>query len=73
MRRCGRGIILIFLLNFYLDGDLVRALRRRIDNELTGRLNGLSAAEAATLALLHRRLLPRRRRKTSERELNAFS
>jgi DNA topoisomerase-1 len=57
------------ILNCYLNGDLVRALQRKIEKELTGRLSELSAAEAATLALLYRRLRPRRSRRTRKDEL----
>jgi DNA topoisomerase I len=46
------------ILNCYLEGDLARTLSRRIESELSGRLQKLSPAEAATLALLHRRLNP---------------
>jgi len=48
------------ILNCYFEGDLARTLSRRIERELSGCLGELSAAEAATLALLHRRLNPRK-------------
>ena len=48
------------IFNGYLDGDLLTLLTRKIQGELS-ELRELSAAEAATLALLHRRLAPARR------------
>ena len=48
------------IFNGYLDGDLLTLLTRKIQGELS-KLRELSAAEAATLALLHRRLAPARR------------
>jgi DNA topoisomerase I len=48
------------ILNCYLEGDLARTLSHRIERELSGRLQELLPAEAATLALLHRRLNPRK-------------
>jgi DNA topoisomerase-1 len=54
----------------YLDGELVRSLRRKIESELTSRLSELSAAEAATLALLHRRLRPRNAREKATESLS---
>jgi DNA topoisomerase-1 len=48
------------ILTCYFEGDLARTLTRRIEHELSGRLGELSSAEAATLALLHRRLNPTR-------------
>jgi short chain dehydrogenase len=44
------------ILQCYLDGELVQTLRKRIERELAQRLGELAPAEAATLALLHRRL-----------------
>ncbi|HET6389780.1 DNA topoisomerase IB [Hyphomicrobium sp.] len=49
------------ILNCYLSGELVRSIARKIENELATRMSELSAAEAATLALLHRRLRSSRR------------
>jgi DNA topoisomerase-1 len=40
----------------YFEGQLAQTLKSKIEKELTRRLGELSAAEAATLALLHRRL-----------------
>jgi DNA topoisomerase-1 len=55
------------ILQCYFDGELVQTLKSKIEKELTHRLGELSAAEAATLALLHRRLagvpVPRHRPK----------
>ena len=48
------------IFNGYLDGDLLTLLTRKIEGELS-KLRELSAAEATTLALLHRRLAPARR------------
>jgi DNA topoisomerase-1 len=48
------------VLSSYFDGDLARTITRRIERELSGKLKELSAAEAATLALLHRRLKPKK-------------
>jgi DNA topoisomerase I len=44
------------VLECYLEGQLIRQVKARIERELTRKLGELSAAEAATLALLHRRL-----------------
>ncbi len=44
------------ILESYLDGGLVKTLKVSIEKELSHRLGALSAAEAATLAFLHRRL-----------------
>ena len=44
------------ILQCYLDGELVQTLKKRIERELAQRLGELAPAEAATLALLHRRL-----------------
>lgn len=40
----------------YLEGRIARMLKSKIEKELACRLGKLSAAEAATLALLHSRL-----------------
>ncbi len=58
------------ILNEYLEGDLAKQLARRIRSELSRNLGELSAAEAATLALLHRRLLPRKRIAGVRRNVN---
>jgi DNA topoisomerase-1 len=44
------------ILQCYFEGELAQTLTAKIERELTHRLGELSAAEAATLALLHRRL-----------------
>ena len=44
------------ILQSYIDGELVQTLKKRIERELAQRLGELAPAEAATLALLHRRL-----------------
>ena len=44
------------ILQCYIEGQLVETLKSRIETELSRRLAELSPAEAATLALLHRRL-----------------
>jgi DNA topoisomerase I len=44
------------ILQCYLDGELVQTLKNRIERELAQRLGELAPAEAATLALLHRRM-----------------
>jgi DNA topoisomerase-1 len=44
------------VLQSYFDGQLAQVMKSKIEKELTQRLGELSAAEAATLALLHRRL-----------------
>jgi len=44
------------VLQCYFDGQLAQVMKSKIEKELTQRLGQLSAAEAATLALLHRRL-----------------
>ncbi len=49
--------------NGYLEGDLALLLTRKIEGELCQKLKDLSPAEAATLALLHRRLKPPRARR----------
>jgi DNA topoisomerase-1 len=40
----------------YLDGTLLESLRRRVEQELTGRLAELGPEEAAVLAFLQERL-----------------
>lgn len=50
------------ILQCYLDGQLVKLLKSRIERELTRKLGELLPAEAATLALLHRRLSAPKRR-----------
>jgi DNA topoisomerase-1 len=44
------------IVNSYLEGQLAQILKSRVERELTRHLGELSAAEAATLAFLHRRL-----------------
>jgi DNA topoisomerase-1 len=44
------------ILQCYFEGRLAQTLTAKIEKELTHRLGELSAAEAATLALLHQRL-----------------
>lgn len=44
------------ILQCYFEGQLAQTLTAKIEKELTHRLGELSAAESATLALLHRRL-----------------
>jgi DNA topoisomerase I len=51
------------ILSGYFEGDLVTLIANKIEGELKHRLKMLSAAEAATLALLHRRLKPKRNRR----------
>jgi DNA topoisomerase I len=48
------------VVNSYLDGDLAKLVKGKIEGELSKRIETLSPTEAATLALLHRRLTPRR-------------
>jgi DNA topoisomerase-1 len=52
------------ILSGYFEGELVDLLARKIEGELKLGLNTLSGAEAATLALLHRRLKPKSKRRS---------
>jgi len=51
------------ILQCYFDGQLTQTLKSKIEKELSRRLGELSAAEAATLAFLHRRLSAKASRK----------
>jgi DNA topoisomerase I len=44
------------LLNSYLEGNLVLQMKGSAEHELRGNLDGLSAEEAAVLAILRQRL-----------------
>ncbi len=54
---CRRSYVHPAVIDAYLDGDLLRAMRRAADEELSASLSRLQPEEAAVLALLRQRLV----------------
>jgi DNA topoisomerase-1 len=67
---CRRCYVHPAVLDAYLDGSLIAALKEQVADELADSLKGLPPAEAAVLALLHQRLAREAAQPTARSPIN---